>query len=340
MNVMVDVSPTMPHQGTTLVSCLSPLMRAVSRPEWTMARLQGVLGHAFQFDMKEGGQHVNHDHLDWGPAIELLPRIAQFQTIMAEENDENVDFPALKQEAQAAVCEALERGVPTLVWSPMNRAMSESHHHGVCWGLIVGYSETEETYIIRHPFVEGTYSVRYDEVGQSEAIESMYMHVYDRPSTADEETTYLTALQTAVAIAHSTRFAADDARNANRRATPHGFAAYEVWRRAFESEDVPPNTTHHHLEMLMWRRVAAATYMRKLAGIFPAAAEPLETAASHYDHEMDSLHPLHALCDTACERQAWHAEDRAVARRLIGDALQADREAVASIEESLARMAV
>ena len=334
---MVDVSPTMPHQGTTLASCLCSLLQAVGRPEWTMARLQGVLGHAFQFDMKEGGQHVNHDHLDWGPAVDLL---AQFRTIMAEENDENVDFPALKREARAAVCDALERGAPTLVWSPMSRAMSQSHHHGVCWGLIVSYTESEETYTIRHPFVEGTYSVRYDEVGQSEATESIYMHVYDRPSTADEKTTHRTALQTAVAIAHSTRFAADDTRNANRRATPHGFAAYEVWRKAFESEDVPPNTTHHHLEMLMWRRVAAATYLRELVGFFPAAAEPLETAATYYDHEMDALNPLHVLCDTACERQAWHAEDRAVARRLIGDALQADREAVASIEGALARMGV
>lgn len=301
-----------------------------------MARLQGVLGHAFQFDMKEGGQHVNHDHLDWGPAVDILPRIAQFQTFMADENDQGVNFPALKQEAKAAVVNALERGAPTLVWSPMSQAMSESHHHGVCWGLIVGYTESEETYTIRHPFVEGTYSVRYDEVGQSEAIESMYMHVYVRPSTADERTTHRTALRTAVAIAHSTRYAADDARNANRRAMPHGFAAYAVWRKAFESEDVPANTTHHHLEMLMWRRVAAATYLRELAGFFPAAAEPLETAATHYDHEMDSLHPLHALCDTACERQAWHAEDRAEARSLIGDALQADREAIASIEAALA----
>ena len=336
-SVTVDVSPTLPHQGTTLASCLCSLLEAVGRPEWTMARLQGVLGHAFQFDMKEGGLHVNHDHLDWGPAVDILPRIAQFQTFMAEENDQNVDFPALKQEARGAVVNALDRGAPTLVWSPMSESMREGgHHHGVCWGLIVGYSELEETYTIRHPFVEYTYSVRYDEVGQSEEIESIYMKVYCHPSTADEKTTHLTALQTAVAIAHATRFAADDARNANRRETPHGFAAYETWRKAFESEDVPPNTTHHHLEMLMWRRVAAATYLRELAGLFPNAAESFKAAASHYDREMDSLNPLHDLCDTACDRQAWHAGDRAEARRHIGDALEAEREAIAYIEAALA----
>lgn len=337
MNVMVDVSPTMPHQGTTLASCLCSLLQAVGRPEWTMARLQGVLGHAFQFDMKEGGLHVNHDHLDWGPAVDVLPRIAQFQTFMADENDQNVDLPTLKREARAAVVNALERGAPTLVWSPISRTMREGgHHHGVCWGLIVGYSESAETYTVRHPFVEQTFSVRYDEVGQSEEIESIYMKVYCNPSTADEMTTHHTALQTAVAIAHSTRFAADDERNANRRATPHGFAAYETWCKALESEDVPPNTTHHHLEMLMWRRVAAATYLQDLVSVFPEAGKQLAAAASRYDREMESLHPLHNLCDAACERQAWHAEDRAEARRLIGDALQADREAIARIEAALA----
>ena len=47
MNVTVDVEPLQPHKGTTLASCLHPLMAATGRPEWSMARLQGVLGHAF-----------------------------------------------------------------------------------------------------------------------------------------------------------------------------------------------------------------------------------------------------------------------------------------------------
>ena len=34
-------------------------------------------------------------------------------------------------------------------------------------------------------------------------------------------------------------------------------------------KDVPANTTHHHLEMLMWRRLAAATYVRNSSRISP-----------------------------------------------------------------------
>ena len=88
----------------------------------------------------------------------------------------------------------------------------------------------------------------------------------------------------------------------------------------------------------MWRRVAAATYVRKLVTHFPLPMLLIlsKQGAIHYDREMESLNPLHDLCDTACERQAWHAEDRSEAGKLIGDALEAEREAIASIEAGLA----
>ena len=118
-----------------------------------MARLQGVLGHAFQFDMKEGGLHVNHDHLDWGPALDILPRLAKFQVLDSNKNDTGVELLALKQEARDAVYASLKRGAPSLVWSPMSLEMKANHEFAVCWGLIVGYSEAEETFTFRHPFV-------------------------------------------------------------------------------------------------------------------------------------------------------------------------------------------
>lgn len=335
MKFTVDASPAMPHQGTTLASCLNPLMQAVGRPEWTMARLQGVLGHAFQFDMKEGGKHVNHDHFDWGPALDLLPRIAQFRTFMSSEQDGDVALAALKRDVRDAVLAGLQQGIPALAWSPMSREIAASHHHGVCWGLIIGYDAVDETYTIRHPFVEGAYNVRYDEIGHAEPEESIWVIVYDRPSTADERETHLTALRNAVAYAHAERYAEGDERNANRRAMPHGFAAYSVWQHAFKSADVPVNGTHHHLEMLMYRRVAAAIYLRELCSILPEAAEQLETAAVNYDREMESLNPLHDLCDAACEREAWLAQDRDKARQLIEDALESDREAIVCIEAAL-----
>jgi hypothetical protein len=67
MNVMVDVAPAKPHDGTTLASSLSPLMQTVGEPEWSMVSLQGVMGHAFQCQMVVGGGGVMHDNLALEP---------------------------------------------------------------------------------------------------------------------------------------------------------------------------------------------------------------------------------------------------------------------------------
>ena len=63
--------------------------------------------------------------------------------------------------------------------------------------------------------------------------------------------------------------------------------------------------------------------------------EPLEAAAIEYDRELESLNPLFDLCDIARERRAFTVEERVEARRLIGEALEADRKAIAQIEAAL-----
>ena len=171
MNITVDVSPSLPHDGTTLASCLSPLLQAVGRPEWSMARLQGVMGHAFHFEIADGGGGVMHDNMDWGPALDFLPQFAKFRSFKATKHDTDVNLPALKREARDAVRTGLKNGFPTLVWQPMSREQKASDHpahHAYCWGLIIGYNEPEETYTVRHPFVDGTYTVRFDLIGHAD----------------------------------------------------------------------------------------------------------------------------------------------------------------------------
>ena len=341
MQVAVDVAPAQPHDGTTLASCLCPLLRAAGRPEWSMARLQGVMGHAFHFEMVAGGGNVMHDNIDWGPALDFLPQFAQFRSFKATKHDTDVDLPTLKQDARVAVRAGLERGFPTLVWQPMSleqKASDHPAHHAYCWGLIVGYNEPEESYTVRHPFVDGTYTVRFDLIGHADPAELFSILVFAGPSTADERECHVTALCNAVGFAHATRFAADDEGNARRRARPHGFAAYELWREAFATEDVPTFSSHHHIEVLLGRRLAASTYLREIKTLFPDAAAQLEAAVVHYEHEMEPLNVIHELCNAACQREAWHADERARARKAIGDALQADREAITCIEAALANI--
>jgi hypothetical protein len=315
-------------------------MQTVGRSEWTIARLQGVMGHAFQFEMVEGGAGVMHDHIDWGIALDFLPDMAQFRTFQADKRDTDIDIPALKMEAREAARASLQQGVPVMVWQPMSleqKASDHPAHHAYCWGLIVGYNEPEETYTIRHPFVADTYTVRYDAFGYSDGAEWFNVTIYDQPSNADEKATQRTALRNAVAFAHGTRYTDEHfVRPNGKPSIPYGFAAYQLWRDAFESENISPGHSHHHAETLRDRRLTAAAYLREFVTLLPEATEPLEAGAAHYDRELESLNPLYDLCAEARKIEAWRAEDRADASRLIGEALKADREAIASIESALA----
>ena len=338
MNVMVDVTPS--NKGDTLPLCLAPLMQSVGHPEWSVARSEGIMGHAFHFEMKEGGEHVMHDSIDWGIALGFLPRFAEFRTFNANKHDTDLELPALKEEARDAVRVGLQQGYPALVWQPMSleqKASDHPAHHAYCWGLIVGYNEAEETYTVRHPYVADTYTVRYDLIGHADGVEWFNVRVYVQPAAEDEKAMHLTALRNAIAFARGVRYTDERfIRHNGRPSIPYGFAAYELWREAFKSEDVPLGISGHHAETLKGRRLAAAEYTRELVALFPKAADPLEAAAMHYDRELESLNPLYDLCAAAGKREAWGPEDRAEAGKLIGEALKADREAIASIEVALA----
>ena len=335
MIVTVDVKPLQPHKGTTLASCLHPLMAATGRPEWSMARLQGVLGHAFQFAMEEGGGMVFHDNLDWSLAVDLLPELAGFRVYEANDKSVDVDWPALKAEARDAAVASLERGVPALVWQPMSLEQKQSDHpahHAYCWGIIVGYDPEGETYTIRHPFVEVDYVVGHDLLGPGDPGGWFNVTVYEGPTEADERATHLMALRNAVALAEGTRF-----EQAGRPQTrPQGLAAYETWVAAFESGDVVKQPSRHHAKILTWRRELAAEYMRELTGLLPEAAEPLEAAAADYDREHRALLALSTLVDSTHQRGEYTGDELAEARRLIAEALEADRAAVSRIEAALA----
>ena len=140
------------------------------------------------------------------------------------------------------------------------------------------------------------------------------------------------ALRNAVALAEGTRF-----EQAGRPQTrPQGLAAYETWIAAFESGEVVKQPTRHHAQILTWRRELAAEYMRELAGLLPEAAEPLGAAAADYDREHRALVELSALVDSTHQRGEYTAGELTEARRLIAEALEADRAAVSRIEAALA----
>jgi len=328
MNVMVDVNPARPAQESTLASSLSPLLRIVGRPEWSPVRLQGVMGHAFLFQMHEGGRWVYHDNLDWGLALDVLGDIAHFREFHATKKDADIDLPALKREARDAVLESLQQGIPALVWQPISLEQKAAGHSGYCWGLIVGYDEAAETYTIRHPFVSDQYTVRYDAIGHADPVEWFNVRIFAKPGSTAERTLHLAAMQNAIAFAQGTRHG--DGGGA------YGFAAYELWREAFASEEVQTKAAHHHITVLRNRRRMAAAYLREIRTFFPAAAESLGETAAEYERELEALEPLHDLITAARAVGKFTAGDRTEAGRLIGAALQAERAAISKIETALA----
>lgn len=269
--------------------------------------------------------------------LDFVPQLAEFREFHANKHDTDIDLPALKREARDSVRAGLERGFPALVWQPMSleqKASDHPAHHAYCWGLIVGYNEAEETYTVRHPYVTNTYTVRYDAIGHADPIEWFNVKVYVQPVAENDQEMHRTALRNAIAFAMGIRYTDERfIRHNENPSIPYGFAAYELWRETFESADISPGHSRHQAETLKGRRLVAAEYMRELVAIFPKAAGPLELAATHYNRELDSLNPLYDLC--ARSRETWTANDRAEVQRLIGEALKADREAVAQIEAAL-----
>jgi hypothetical protein len=87
--------------------------------------------------------------------------------------------------------------------------------------------------------------------------------------------------------------------------------------------------------MLVDRRTAAAAYMRELVEIFPEAAQVLETAATHYDREVGVVVGLRYIIRADREAGEISDDQRAEVRRLLSEALAADRDAVAQIEAAL-----
>ena len=330
VKIEVDVAPTEPHRGTTLASSLEPVMHTLGRTGWTPARIQGVLGHSFHFQMAEGGGVVYHDNLDWSLGLKVLPEMAEYRTYEATKENSGEEREAAVREARDAVRASLDRGVPAMVWNPRTAAQREAGHpggRGVCWGIIVGYDEAQETYSIRHPFVwQGDYTVRWDEVGEWMGSEWFSVMVFDRAKSADDRQLHRMALENAVSFADGTRL--------GKHKWAQGFDAYELWLDAFASADLP-DFTHYHARILRWRRELAAEYLRDLAGIFVTAREPLEAAAGHYGREHSSLADLSLLVDAALAR-GFTDDDRAEAGRLLRQALEADRAAVDGIRRALA----
>lgn len=331
MGKVLDIGPT--PDVSTLVGGVHAMLQAAGHSEWSTARLQGVLGHAFSFVMNEGAGKVEHvAGLDWGTPPKLLPLLG-YQVQVFEAYPVARDSP-LKGEAWEAVRASIDRGIPAVAWQPMSLDQQASGVTAYVWGLLVGYDESEGTYAVRHQYVNDgseTFTVRYDAIGHTDPPwEWFCVMVYDEPLPADLTTTHRTALENVAGFANGTRWFRDT------RPDGVGYAAYELWRDAFASGEASPLHSGIHSEMLMTFRRHAADYLREVVAIFPHAAHALKQAAALYDQEVQTLGKLHDLCTKAEDTVGFSDVDRIEAAGLVTAALAADRDAVTTIEAAIA----
>ena len=329
------------------------MLLAAGQSEWSPARINGVLGIAFSFEMRKGGGKVWQEaNLDWDLTCKdkrefgLGYRIQRFHT---QQGDEPGDISRVKAAAWEAVRASIDRGVPSVANCPMSSDPRSARD----WGLLVGYDEADSTYIIRRH--GGEFTVRHDAIGI--ATTDHCVLVYDGPEPVDANSLHVKALQKAVAFAKGPTY---DPKDVYFRVDAFGFAAYELWREAIESgvtaapEERSPSSGGHvedsfyHSGQLRGLRAYAAAYLRELVDLFPAAASDLEKGAAHYDRVVEASDKIRTLCEEVFRasvlegekaKEKFAEDTRTEVIALITAALKAEREAIVSIEAALALVA-
>ena len=347
---VLDIQAT--NAFTRAAGALHDMLQAAGHPEWSPARLQGVLGNAFSYETRKGAARVWQEaSLDWWLFLQILPeldlgcRIKRFQVRHQEDalwspGGSGSGFrprhqgksQALKAAAWEAVRESIDRGVPAVAWNPMSFEQAEAGLSARDWGLLVGYDLSDETYTVRHNYVRDDFTVRYDEIGHTEPSELFCVLVYDGPKPGDSTGVHIEALKNAVAFANGTRY---DPIESTCFVDARGFAAIELWGEAVVSGAADPELARYQIWELTELRGFAAAYLRELMGVFPVAAQELGQGASHYDRVVESAERLQRLCIDAFHARGFSAEAREEARDLVRSVLHSERGAVASIEAAL-----
>ena len=332
---VLEILPT--RNVSTIVGAMHTVARAVGRSE-SQAMLQGVLGHAFSFEMKYGAGDVwQEENLDYiGLFRQMVPKLGyRFQGFEAKQRDNKGDFQKLKADAWNAVRASIDRGVPAIAWQPMSREQKAAGIRAGAWGLLVGYNNSDETYTVRHQYHKKgreAYTVRYDAFGHTDPIEWFHVLVYDSSISVDPLDTHITALRNAVAFANGTRW---DSEKSKHKADALGFAAYELWGSAIESGVAEPKHSHNHArELVNWRQ-HAATYLRELATIFPKAGSQLKIGADHYEHLIETAKTFQGLCEPIIKEKVFPIEIGSKVADLVTTMMDAEHKAIQAITDAL-----
>lgn len=235
----------LPNQST-IIGALRTVFQGTELAHWSAAGLQGVFGHAFNWNMDRGAGDIwQEDYLDYHFGFsETLPMVARFRIFKAYQAKEDGDFGALKAEAWDAVRESIDRGHPAIAWQPMTVEQRAAGIRAGAWGVLTGYDESEKTYTVRHQYNKRgeAYPVEFDGIGHTDPAELFCVLVYDGPAEAEPRDTHLMALRNAISFAEGKRSESKSYQEPDGR----GFSAYELWLEALGSEDASAEQSGIH----------------------------------------------------------------------------------------------
>lgn len=332
---VLDIGPK--PNCSTVVGVLHTLAQTVGKTE-SEAKLQGVLGHAFSFEMERGGGDVwQEENLDYlGLFLQMIPKLGyKFKQFEATQRGAPDGFQELKTDAWRAVRESIDKGIPVIAWQPMSREQKAAGLRAGAWGLLVGYNEIEGTYTVRHQYHkkgQESYKVRYDAIGHSDPREWFHVLVFNGYNPVDPMDTHITALQNAVAFANGTRW---DSTKTKHQADALGFAAFELWRMAIVSGEArPKHSLNHARELVNWRK-HAALYLREIAKLLPQGQTSLNKAATHYERLVETASKLQNLCDEVSRSTGFSQDTRNKASSYVTALLQAEENAITAIKAAI-----
>ena len=350
--VLSKVEATCEDVTSALVGALHGMATAAGM-DWSVARVNSLLGYSFHFCIKPEGAYTEHQSvIEWALFFDVLDRLGfqtrHFEAYLAEDGRSSDGTPipqtpaeeesTLREATWHAVCASIDRGIPAIAWSPMTVAQMEEGVGGHEWGLLVGYDEKERTYTVHHrSHSNKPYTVPFDGFGHCDGQEWYYVMTFGDHTPPDEPGLVAAALNDAVAYANGTRYQKDACCYP---VAGVGFEAYEVWRDALARGLPDTNSIDVNAKQLKINRQHAAIFLRESAQrLGGPAAQALSDAAACYDMEVAAVAEVRDISRAADKGGEFTAAHQREAVANVGAALEADRLAIGHIESALGLLA-
>jgi hypothetical protein len=310
---------------SSFIGCLRPALRAAGT-DISLDFLAGFVGSAFAFSMKEdGGKLVQADNYEWSYFWkQIQPLSEQISANKSSDPRWREKHDAAKKDAWNRVRVAIDAGYPAVVWQPMTKETKSSKKRPIpfLWGLIVGYDENSQSYIVHHS-VCGKFTIRWDAFGHSDGANWFCVMIF-KPQSGSYNITSNSQEVLTRAIASS------EGEYPGVSAPAQGLAAWDMWLKAFNDGTVSTKDIIRHTTFLTKARSASAVYLRTIKPHFPTnSGNHLDRAANAYEEVVHEMKMLQDICDA-------NKPDIQLGSQILAKAIKSEKIAIHSIKQALA----